>query len=69
MKLENYQVVRGLEDSYCMSRRELVEKIEETREHMIRLGLEEGLVSNNTIVVSQILDQLLNKLDKISLEH
>ncbi len=62
-------MIRGSEDSYYMTRIELVEKIEETREHMIRLGLEEGLLSNNTIVVSQVLDQLLNKLDKISLEH
>lgn len=62
-------MVLELEDPHCMSRIELVEKIEEAREHMIRLGSEEGLISKNTIEVSQFLDQLLNRLNKISMEH
>lgn len=33
---------------------------------MIKVGLEKGFTSNNTIVISQFIDQLLNQLEKIT---
>jgi len=33
---------------------------------MIQIGLEEGLASKNTIVISQFIDQLLNRLEKVT---
>ncbi|KOO47162.1 sporulation protein [Priestia koreensis] len=58
-----------MEASQYMSRIELLEKIEETREFMVNLGLEEGFTSENTLLVSKFLDELLNKLDQISIIH
>lgn len=43
----------------------LVEEIERVRECMIKTGLEEGFTSDRTISISQLLDRLLNELDKI----
>ncbi|NGY76056.1 Spo0E family sporulation regulatory protein-aspartic acid phosphatase (plasmid) [Bacillus megaterium] len=43
----------------------LIEEIERIREIMIRTALKEGLVSDNTIKVSQVLDRKLNELEKI----
>lgn len=34
---------------------------------MIEVGLEEGFTSHNTILISQLVDQLLNELEKITL--
>jgi stage 0 sporulation regulatory protein len=45
--------------------RGLVEEIERVREDMIKTGLEEGFTSDRTISISQLLDGLLNELDKI----
>lgn len=33
---------------------------------MIKVGLEEGFSSNNTIIISQFIDLLLNQLEKIT---
>ncbi|MDP9580525.1 UNVERIFIED_ORG: hypothetical protein J2X74_006454 [Bacillus sp. 1751] len=47
-------------------RKALLVDIEAARERMIRVGLEEGFTSHNTILISQLVDQLLNKLEKIT---
>ncbi len=33
---------------------------------MIKVGLEEGFTSTNTIIISQLVDQLLNELEEIT---
>ncbi|MCJ7992555.1 Spo0E family sporulation regulatory protein-aspartic acid phosphatase (plasmid) [Bacillus sp. PK9-021] len=33
---------------------------------MIKVGLEVGFASRNTIIISQFVDQLLNQLEKIT---
>ncbi|MFL7944516.1 hypothetical protein JOD89_005843 [Priestia megaterium] len=33
---------------------------------MIKVGLEEGFTSRDTIIISQFIDQLLNRLEKIT---
>lgn len=43
----------------------LITEIEITRERMIVTGLEEGFNSNNTIKISEVMDQLLNELQKV----
>ncbi|MED3884241.1 MULTISPECIES: aspartyl-phosphate phosphatase Spo0E family protein [Priestia] len=45
----------------------LIIEIEKARENMIQVALEEGMTSDNTLQVSQFIDQLLNELHKISL--
>jgi len=47
-------------------RKALLLDIEAARERMIRVGLEEGFTSHNTIIISQLIDQLLNELEKIT---
>ena len=47
-------------------RKELLVDIEVARELMIKVGLEEGFTSRNTILISQLVDQLLNELEKIT---
>ena len=47
-------------------RKALLLDIEAARERMIRGGLEEGFTSQNTIVISQLVDRLLNELEKIT---
>ncbi|WP_425204064.1 Spo0E family sporulation regulatory protein-aspartic acid phosphatase [Priestia megaterium] len=47
-------------------RKGLLVNIEAARERMIRVGLEEGFTSQNTIVISQLVDRLLNELEKIT---
>ncbi|KRD82538.1 sporulation protein [Bacillus sp. Root147] len=47
-------------------RKALLVDIEAGRELMIQIGLEEGLASKNTIVISQFIDQLLNRLEKVT---
>ncbi|MED4212669.1 aspartyl-phosphate phosphatase Spo0E family protein [Priestia megaterium] len=47
-------------------RKVLLVDIEAARERMIRVGLEEGFTSHNTIIISQLVDQLLNELEKIT---
>ncbi|MEK1830337.1 aspartyl-phosphate phosphatase Spo0E family protein [Priestia megaterium] len=43
----------------------LMTEIETAREHMVMLGLTEGLTSRNTVRISQTLDYLLNELSKV----
>ncbi|BFI99292.1 MAG: hypothetical protein PME_17280 [Priestia megaterium] len=33
---------------------------------MVKVGLEEGFTSHNTILISQLIDELLNELKKIT---
>lgn len=40
--------------------------IEAARELMIEVGLEEGFTSNNTLIISQFIDQMLNQLEEIT---
>ncbi|MFE7084190.1 Spo0E family sporulation regulatory protein-aspartic acid phosphatase [Priestia megaterium] len=47
-------------------RKALLVDIEAARERMIRVGLEEGFTSHNTIVISQLVDKLLNELEKVT---
>ncbi|MGF9893066.1 aspartyl-phosphate phosphatase Spo0E family protein [Priestia megaterium] len=47
-------------------RKALLVDIEAGRELMIQIGLEEGFASKNTIVISQFIDQLLNRLEKVT---
>ncbi|MGG1368146.1 aspartyl-phosphate phosphatase Spo0E family protein [Priestia megaterium] len=42
----------------------LLEEIERIREIMIYTALREGLVSESTVKVSQVLDIMLNKLEE-----
>lgn len=44
----------------------LIVDIEAGRELMIQIGLEEGFTSNNTLIISHFIDQLLNELAKIN---
>ncbi|MBY0201405.1 Spo0E family sporulation regulatory protein-aspartic acid phosphatase [Priestia megaterium] len=50
-----------------MLRKALLVDIEAARELMIEMGLEEGFTSDNTILISQFVDQLLNKLEEINI--
>jgi stage 0 sporulation regulatory protein len=47
-------------------RKALLVDIEAARELMIKVGLEEGFTSRNTIIISQFIDQLLNQLEKVT---
>ncbi|MBE5102229.1 aspartyl-phosphate phosphatase Spo0E family protein [Priestia aryabhattai] len=47
-------------------RKALLVDIEAARERMIKVGLEEGFTSHNTILISQLVDQLLNELEEIT---
>ncbi|MBA9042654.1 hypothetical protein HNP21_005791 [Bacillus aryabhattai] len=47
-------------------RKALLVDIEAARELMIKVGLEEGFTSRDTIIISQFIDQLLNQLEKIT---
>ncbi|QSX23539.1 aspartyl-phosphate phosphatase Spo0E family protein [Priestia megaterium] len=50
-----------------MLREALLVDIEAARELMIEIGLEEGFTSDNTTLISQFVDQLLNKLEEINI--
>lgn len=50
-----------------MLRKDLLVDIEAARELMVEIGLEEGFTSDNTILISQFVDQLLNKLEEINI--
>ncbi|MEK1832397.1 aspartyl-phosphate phosphatase Spo0E family protein [Priestia megaterium] len=50
-----------------MLRKALIVDIEAARELMIEIGLEEGFTSDNTILISQFIDQLLNKSEEITI--
>ncbi|MDQ0201407.1 aspartyl-phosphate phosphatase Spo0E family protein [Neobacillus ginsengisoli] len=47
----------------------LKEKINEKREEMIKLGIEKGLINEETIYCSQELDELLNEYNRLLSEH
>ena len=47
-------------------RKALLVDIEAARELMIKVGLEEGFTSHNTILISQLVDELLNELEEIT---
>ncbi|MEJ9314830.1 aspartyl-phosphate phosphatase Spo0E family protein [Priestia megaterium] len=47
-------------------RKALLVDIEAARERMIKVGLEEGFTSHNTILISQLVDELLNELEEIT---
>ncbi|MFE7084222.1 Spo0E family sporulation regulatory protein-aspartic acid phosphatase [Priestia megaterium] len=54
-------------DGYkILTKQILITEIEIIRERMIVTGLEEGFNSNNTIKISEIMDQLLNELNKVN---
>ncbi|MCM3772466.1 aspartyl-phosphate phosphatase Spo0E family protein [Priestia aryabhattai] len=50
-----------------MLRKALLVDIEAARELMIEIWLEEGFTSDHTILISQFVDQLLNKLEEINI--
>lgn len=43
----------------------LITEVEIMKERMIVTGLEKGVNSDNTIKMSEIMDQLLNELNKV----
>ncbi|UKJ83764.1 aspartyl-phosphate phosphatase Spo0E family protein (plasmid) [Priestia megaterium] len=45
----------------------LLIEIEKAKENMIQVAREEGITSESTLQVSQSIDQLLNRLHKVSL--
>ncbi|MGW9019487.1 Spo0E family sporulation regulatory protein-aspartic acid phosphatase [Priestia megaterium] len=47
-------------------RKALLVDIEAARELMVKVGLEEGFTSHNTILISQLVDHLLNELEEIT---
>ena len=47
-------------------RKALLVDIEAARELMIKVELEERFTSHNTLLISQLVDQLLNHLEKIT---
>ncbi|MGC9935045.1 aspartyl-phosphate phosphatase Spo0E family protein [Priestia aryabhattai] len=48
-----------------VTRKFLLEEIEFVREIMVYTALKEGLVSDNTVKMSQVLDMMLNELEEI----
>lgn len=54
----------GMEDKH-VTPEVLLEEIERLREIMINTALKEGLVSDNTVKASQVLDRKLNELEEI----
>jgi len=54
----------GMEDKH-VTEEVLLKEIDRIRRIMINTALKEGLVSDNTIKVSQVLDRKLNELEEI----
>ena len=54
----------GMEDKH-VTHEVLLEEIERIRKIMINTALKEGLGSDNTVKVSQVLDRKLNELEEI----
>lgn len=48
-----------------VTRKFLLEEIEFFREIMVYTALKEGIVSDNTVKMSQVLDMMLNELEEI----
>lgn len=57
-------VMMGMENKH-VTQEVLLEEIERIREILIYTALKEGLVSDNTVKVSQVLDRKLNELEEI----
>lgn len=54
----------GMEDKH-VTQEVLLKEIERIRKIMINTALKEGLGSDNTVKVSQVLDRKLNELEEI----
>ncbi|MEK1830683.1 aspartyl-phosphate phosphatase Spo0E family protein [Priestia megaterium] len=54
------------EDKGVLKQTLLIE-IEKAKENMIQVARKEGISSESTLQVSQVIDQLLNELHKVSL--
>lgn len=60
-------VIRWMENKQVnkhVIRRILLEEIEFFREIMVYTALKEGLASDNTVKMSQVLDKMLNELEE-----
>jgi len=61
-------VMRWMESKHVnkhVTQKVLIEEIEFVREIMVYTALKEGLVSDNTVKMSQVLDMMLNELEEI----
>jgi stage 0 sporulation regulatory protein len=61
-------VMRSMESKHVnkhVTQKVLLEEIEFVREIMVYTALKEGLVSDNTVKMSQVLDMMLNELEEI----
>ncbi len=61
-------VMRWMENKHVnkhVTQKVLLEEIEFVREIMVYTALKEGLVSDNTVKMSQVLDMMLNELEEI----
>lgn len=57
--------MEGKQVNKHVTRKFLLEEIEFVREIMVYTALKEGLVSDNTVKMSQVLDMMLNELEEI----
>ena len=60
-------MVEDLKKCKIRLRQALLTEIEKTKENMVQVAKEEGITSENTLQVSQSIDQLLNELHKVTL--
>ncbi len=58
-------MTKQLKKDKIILKNHLLHEIERVREDLIIVGLKEGFTSDRTISISQLLDGLLNELDKI----
>ncbi|MFL0498167.1 aspartyl-phosphate phosphatase Spo0E family protein [Priestia megaterium] len=56
-----------LQEDKDVLKQTLLIEIEKAKENMIQVAREEGITSESTLQVSQSIDQLLNRLHKVSL--
>ena len=56
-----------LQEDKGVLKQTLLIEIEKDKENMIQVAREEGITSESTLQVSQSIDQLLNRLHKVSL--
>ncbi|MFD2045493.1 aspartyl-phosphate phosphatase Spo0E family protein [Ornithinibacillus salinisoli] len=54
---------------YNCKRNDLMDQIQEKKEELINIGLEKGLQHNETILISQQLDKLIYKSQKLKLRN
>jgi stage 0 sporulation regulatory protein len=58
--------VRGILESHKVILKEaLTVEIEKERKSLIKTAFKEGFTSNNTVEISQFIDEMLNELEKI----